>query len=56
MFTTIDLNRTRNIRNFLFGVARMLGIRSRSPSDHFPHTSVCSLRRYWPRIFVTLRI
>ena len=30
MFTTIDLNRTRNIRNFLFGVARMLGIRSRS--------------------------
>ena len=30
MFTTIDLNRTRNIRNFLFDVARMLGIYSRS--------------------------
>ena len=30
MFTTIDLNRTRNIQIFLFGVARMLGIRSRS--------------------------
>lgn len=32
MFTTIDLNRTRNIRNFLFNFARMLGIRSRSRS------------------------
>lgn len=30
MFTTIDLNRTHNVRSFFYGVARLLGIRSRS--------------------------
>ncbi len=30
MFTTIDHYRARDARNFFFGVARLLGIRSRS--------------------------